>query len=201
MTDRTPHPGYKLISSMDFAENKQQLALSYLLRLFGAIVFTALFIWLSRLIHPELPAALEPFLTVSIPGIPEVVSLLLVILSVVLVLAMHELVHASVFYLDQRVPPHIGIRGPIIFAAAPGYMIKRLPMLINGLAPFTVISILGLALIALLPIAWLPWIFIPTVVNAAAAGGDFMMVVWILKLPGNAVFEDDGDVTRAYEPA
>jgi len=191
--------GNKKLSSLDFANDKRQLALSYLIRLIGVFVFTLIFIGFTRLFHPELSTSLVTYINIELPNVPSVVSWLLVAVSVVLVLTLHELVHASVFYLDQRIHPQIGWRGLTIFAAAPGHLHKRGIMIINALAPFTVISILGLVLIALLPVNWLPWIFIPTVVNAAAAGGDFMAVIWLLKQTPDARIEDNGDVLTAYE--
>ena len=189
---------YKRISTLDFANNKKQLALSYLIRLIGVAVFTLLFVAIIRVFHPELPATLGTFFNIGLEGASQLVSYLLVAVSVVLVLLLHELVHAAVFYLDQHVPPQIGWRGLTIFAAAPGFLSTRKSMVINALAPFTVISILGLTLIAILPVDWVSWIFIPIMVNAAAAGGDFMTVVWLRKLPEDAKIEDNGDVLTAY---
>lgn len=74
-------------------------------------------------------------------------------------------------------------------------------MTINALAPFVVISILGIILITFMPISFLPWVFIPTVVNAAAAGGDFMGVVWLLRQPDDVMIEDNGDVLTAFRRA
>lgn len=67
-----------------------------------------------------------------------------------------------------------------------------------ALAPFVAISIIGCVLIFLLQQRFWPWVFIPIVVNAAAAAGDFMAVLWALKQPENAKFIDEGDVTYAY---
>lgn len=191
--------GYTKLSYLDFNEDKRQLALSYLLRLIGVVIFGLVFVGFSRLIHPELPISLSAFFSIQLPNTPAVVSYLLVAVSVVLVLTLHELVHAAVFYFDQRIPPQIGWRGLTIFAAAPGYLSARSIMIVNALAPFVVISILGMVLIALLPVGFLPWILIPTVVNAAAAGGDFMGVVWLQRQPADAMIEDNGDVLTAYQ--
>ncbi|MFO7943893.1 MAG: metalloprotease family protein [Anaerolineales bacterium] len=70
----------------------------------------------------------------------------------------------------------------------------------TGLAPFTVISLLGLLLIAVLPPAVLAWVFIPTVINAAASGGDFLLIHWMRKQPAEARYEDTGDALTAYKP-
>jgi hypothetical protein len=85
-----------------------------------------------------------------------------------------------------------------LFAPAPGYLNPRGAMIANALAPFAVISLVGAVLIVLLPTAHLSWIFIPTVVNAAAAGGDFLGVAWLGKLPKETRLEDDGERLVAY---
>jgi hypothetical protein len=45
----------------------------------------------------------------------------------------------------------------------------------------------------------LSWIFIPTLVNAAAAGGDFMVVFFVLKHSRETQYQDVGDIISALE--
>lgn len=150
--------------------------------------------------HPGRANLWQDLISIELPGLPAFVSILLILLAVIFVLTLHELIHASVFYLDQRVPPQIGIRGPVIFAAAPGFLSGRRVMVLNALAPFTVISLLGLLLITVLPPIALAWVFIPTVINAAASGGDFLLIHWMGKQPAEARYEDTGDALTAYKP-
>ncbi|MCP4139534.1 MAG: DUF3267 domain-containing protein [Chloroflexi bacterium] len=194
----TYRDGYKNIAILDLAE-KGTLAFSYFLRAFGFALFTGLFIVLTRFLYPHLPTTVETYLNIALPNLPGIVSILLAAASVIAVLALHELVHATVFYLDQRIPAKIGGRGLLIFASAPGYLVGRTSMIINALAPFIIISALGFLLIALVSENLLSWIFISTVANAAAAGGDFIAVAWLLKQPKNVRIEDTGDVLTAYQ--
>jgi hypothetical protein len=60
--------------------------------------------------------------------------------------------------------------------------------------------VLGLLLIAVAPVTVLAWVFIPTVANAAAAGGDFMALNWLIGLPRGTKIEDHGDLLIAYNP-
>lgn len=137
-------------------------------------------------------------LTIKILGVPDFVSIVLIVLDVVFVLWLHELVHATVFYLHTGAPPRMGMRGAMIFASAEGVFNTRNAMIINALAPFFVISLLGMLLMQLVPLSVLAWVFIPTVVNAAASGGDFMAVYWLLPLPAQSHIEDHGDILTAY---
>lgn len=186
-------------SSLDFRHDKQALAFSYLFRVLGALVFGVLLISFIHWVHPYVPNTADTYFGIAITGVPTFISILLIVLNVAVVLSLHELIHATIYYLDQRVAPRIGWRGLSIFAAAPNALVSRNVMLVNALAPFTCISLLGLALIWLLPISFLPWVLIPTLVNAAASGGDFMTLGWVLKQPKNRVFHDEGDVMTVYQ--
>lgn len=188
------------ISTLDFRDNKQMMLFSYGLRAMGAIVFSAIFYLIVGQVHPDVGLTLESLITIRVDGLPDIVSIALIIGAVVFVLWLHELIHASVFMAHTGATPNIGMRGPMIFASAEGYMNTRNAMIINALAPFVVISVLGLLLMAIVPVSALAWVFIPTVANAAAAGGDFMAVYWLLSLPGHAKIEDHGDVLIAYQP-
>lgn len=188
------------ISTLDFRDNKQLVLISYLLRATGALIFGGLFFLAAGAIHTDTNLTLEALVSIAIDGVPDIVSIGLIVFAVVFVLWLHELVHASVFFIHTGAPPRIGIRGPIIFASAEGYLNTRNAMIINALSPFIVISALGLLLMSLVPVTALAWIFIPTVVNAAAAGGDFMAVNWLRTLPQRARIEDHGDLLIAYDP-
>lgn len=186
------------IDVLDFRNNNRQLIGSYIFRILGIGVFGLLFILITLAIHPNIPFTKENFIGISIPFTSPMISIILIIIDVLFILYLHELIHASVFYLTKRQKPKIGMRGFIIFAAAPNHLIEHNAMILNALAPFVVISVIGIILIMLLPINMLPWIFIPTVINATAAGGDFMGVVWMLKHSRYTVYKDDGDVISAY---
>lgn len=184
------------IATLDMGEPRL-VRRSYLLRALAVALFGPLFAALLLALHPELPLALDTFVGLSLPGVPGVVSVLLLLLDVLLVLTLHELVHAAVYWLSCGAPPDIGVRGPILYAAAPGYLVGRNWMIANALAPFVVLSTLAIALLALFPTV-APWLFIPAVVNAASAAGDFMTVQWLVRLPATARIEDDGTRMEAF---
>lgn len=195
--NRSPHkPGIQL-SRLDFRNSIQLTALSYLLRLIGAVIFGVLFFQIAQRLRPDETLTLTALISIGIDGVPAIASIILVVLDVIGVLWLHECIHAAVFAITSGAPPRIGIRGAMIFASAEGYLMGRNAMLVNAIAPFIVISALGLLLLPLVPSAALAWIFIPTVVNAAAAAGDFMAVAWLATLPASATIEDHGDVLEA----
>lgn len=191
---------YEQLDELNFGSDTGALVWSYALRLVGGVLFFFVFAQVARGVHPELPWVPSSFVEIGIPGIPGWVSVLLVVADVVVVISLHELVHASVFFFTEGAPPRIGVRGLIVYAEAPDYLSRRHAMIMNALAPFTVITALGVALIAALPVTALPWVFIATIVNAAAAAGDFMTVRFIVRQPRDALFHDTGDATTAYRP-
>jgi hypothetical protein len=68
-------------------------------------------------------------------------------------------------------------------------------------APAVVISAVGLVGLAVVPNKTLGWVFIPVVVNAAAASGDYMGLWWLWRLPRGALVSDDGQTLRAFTKA
>lgn len=195
---RSPHkPGIEL-SRLDFRNNTRLTILSYLLRLISAVILGVLFFLIVQRLRPDETLTLTALISIGIDGVPAIASIILVVATVIGVLVLHECVHAAVFAITSGAPPRIGIRGAIIFASAEGYLSSRNAMLVNAIAPFAVISALGLLLLPIVPSAALAWIFIPTVVNAAVAAGDVMVVAWLATLPTTAMIEDYGDVLEAY---
>jgi hypothetical protein len=186
------------IDSLDFRNNKKQLIISYLLRALGVIVFGGIFLLITRLLANNSEILLKALINIEIESLPPILSIILIIVDVGVVLFFHEIIHASVVFITHRQKPKIGVRGLIVYAAAPESVLTKTQFIITALAPFLVISLIGCMLIFFIPLRFLSWIFIPTVVNAAAAGGDFMAVVWALKQPENTTFIDNGDITNAY---
>jgi hypothetical protein len=157
-----------------------------------------IFFLITRFLGDNSDIGLKELISIEIKSFPTILSIILIVLDVVFVIFLHELIHASVVFLTHRQKPNIGIRGLIIYAAAPENVLTKAQFIMMALAPFVSISIIGCVLIFLVQQPFWPWIFIPIVVNAAAAAGDFMAVLWALKQAGNAKFIDEGDVTYAY---
>ena len=188
----------EIIDSLDFRNNKQQLIMSYLLRLIGVLIFGFLYFLIAKEIYQNDELIFRDLIEIEIESFPSMVSIILIIIDVIAVIYLHELIHAAVFYFANKQKPIIGIRGFIIFAAAPKKVVNKYQMVVNAFAPFFVISLVGFLLMAIIPLNFSSWLFIPMVINASAAAGDFMTVFWILKQPKDTKFIDKGDITYAY---
>ncbi|MFP4023853.1 MAG: DUF3267 domain-containing protein [Thiohalospira sp.] len=160
----------KQVSSIDFRNNKQQLLLSYLLRAAGMFVFGALLLIITKYLANNDEIIIKELINIELKSIPPIFSIFLIILDIVFILFLHELIHASVLFITHRQNTKIGIRSFIIYAAAPESILTKIQFIITALSPFLLISIIGCLLIFFIPHTYLSWVFIPTVVNAAAAG-------------------------------
>ncbi|MBE3039620.1 MAG: DUF3267 domain-containing protein [Chloroflexi bacterium] len=107
-------------------------------------------------------------------------------------MVLHELVHGVFFWLFTRSRPTFGFRGWYAFAAAPGWFLQRGQYLVVTLAPFVLLSVLGILLLAVVPTGTLAAILAGTVLNAASAVVDLWVVFLILRERRPIVIEDLG---------
>ena len=188
---------YKVIDKLDFRDNHRELVMSYVLRLLGLLVFGILYYELYVNLNQQIQ--FKSLVSIEIENVSPIISMLLLVLDIVFILYLHELLHAAIFYLTNNQKPDIGINGWIIYAAAPNQVLNKRDLIINALSPFVILSTLGVVLLAnsTAPIA--PWIFIPTIINAAASGGDFMVVYFVLKHRKDIHYNDTGDIIYAVK--
>lgn len=186
---------YLVIGTLDFRNNKSELLISYLLRLLGVVFFGYIFYLVANFLNNDTP--FRELVSIEILGVAPIFSIFLCVVDVAFVLFLHELIHALVYYVTNKQNPRFGMRGWVIYAAAPNQLITKRNIIINALAPFVVISFLGLSLLTLVPVQFASWIFLPTLVNAAAAGGDFMVVYFALKHSKEIQYNDKGDIIYA----
>lgn len=188
---------YIVIDQLDFRNNHSDLVTSYVLRVLGLVVFGSIFYETYIILNRY--ATFYELINIELENVSSVVSIFLLVLDVVLVLYLHELIHALVYYLTNKQKPKINIRGSVIFAAAPNQIISKRDLIINAFSPFVVISIIGISLLSITPLGLASWVFMPTLVNAAASGGDFMVVYFVLKQKSGTQYNDKGDILYAIE--
>ena len=189
---------YEIVDKLDFRNNRKQLINSYMLRLLGLVLFSFIFGAIAYWHHSE--TTIQTLFNLEIKGLQGFVSIFLLVLDVVFVLYLHELIHATVFYITHKQKPKIGFTGFVIYAAAPRQVLTKTQLTINALTPFAVISGIGIILMFVIPIHYIAWVYIPTLVNASAAGGDFMMVFFVKKHPKNFRYNDVGDILNVLKP-
>lgn len=189
--------GYVAQDRLDLSQDKGlQLGLTLAGFMLFA-VFGLLFLAATALLVPNLPSSGR--LVLDLPGL---LALLIGALAVTLVVAvLHELTHAVVFWLVTHEWPVFGFRGLYAYAAAPKWYIPRLPYLLVGLAPLLLLTLLGLALLRVLPLGTVPAVVFALTINAAGAVGDLYLVFRLLFLPSGCLIHDEGNSVTWYVPA
>ena len=124
-----------------------------------------------------------------------------VVITLYVVLILHELTHGLFFWLFTKSRPAFGFKGWYAYAAAPGWYLPRAQFLVVVGAPLTLLSLLGEALLLLVPWAVVPWVLWGLIVNAGAAIGDLYLIACLMLAPRAAVIEDRGDEMTWYVPA
>jgi hypothetical protein len=123
-------------------------------------------------------------------GVVPLPSPLVLLLSIVLTLVVHELLHGLGFALVGARPRFsAGLRGgmPYLFTTSPGQRLERLSMLLVGVLPFLLLDLVGLALGAYAPARLIGLIVFA--LNTGGAAGDLWLLTLILRSPPGTSFE------------
>ena len=169
------------------------LASLLLLGLAGALVLALL-----RWLRPQDAAAAFSF---SIEGVGGFLPMILTLLGATFgMMVVHEAFHGIFFWHYTGTRPKFGFRGAYAFAAAPDWYLTRDQYLVTGLAPLVGITVIGILLLALVPVRWVPLLMLVVALNAAGAVGDLWVAYWLVRCPPDALGNDQGDVTSLYVP-
>ena len=131
-------------------------------------------------------------------AVPTSKLILVLLVSAVIAIILHELIHGACFWIFSRARPIFGFRVWYAYAAAPGWYFPRRQYLVIGLAPFLLLSALGMLLLPIVPAGALLAILFGTVTNAAGAAGDLWTIWMLLRERRRIVVEDLGDGFNFY---
>jgi len=195
-TTQTLPANYRLTSAISMKNQRLLLKLNvagfFLLILFGWL-FSAAAFWLR-------PDDAASSLILDLTGAGGLRTVLFVLIITFGTIVLHEGIHGLAFMIFANVRPTFGFRWVYAFAAAPGYFIPRGRYLPVALAPLVVISLLGLALMAVGPAQWLTAILLACVVNASGSVADLWVVWLLLRLPAETLASDLGEAIELYVP-
>src|SRR5437764_424779 len=120
------------------------------------------------------------------------------ILSYVLVLFLHEGIHALAFIFWGG-KPYFGAKLPVaLFCGAKNQLFRRNQYIVVGLAPLVVISLAAIVFTLLNPVLASYTLF-ASIGNFSGAAGDVWSVMRLLRHPGNVLVEDTETGYRAWE--
>jgi len=122
------------------------------------------------------------------------------IVSYLLILPIHEALHAAAFSFWGG-KPYFGTKLPFaLYCGAKNQLFRRNQYLVVGLAPLVVITLAGIVFTLLSPVLASYTIF-ATVGNVSGAAGDVWVVVRLLRQPQTTLVEDTETGYRAWEIA
>lgn len=120
-------------------------------------------------------------------------------LAVITVVIVHELVHGLFYWLLSNHRPKFGFKGLFPYAAAPsGVYFPRDQFLIIGLSPLVLLTFVGLLLMMIIPIAFVPFFLFFIAFNAAGAAGDLILGIQLMSLSSDTMMEDNGSGLIIY---
>jgi hypothetical protein len=177
-----------LVYSLNFKTNKNAAWALNAASLPLFFLFGAFFLGYFLLIRPDIWA-------VFLSTLDNNVLFLIVLIAIfVAMIVLHELIHGVFFWLFTRSRPVFGLRGWYAFAAAPGWFLPRGQYLVTGLAPL----VLGMVLMAFLPVLAAATALLMTVFNAASSVGDLWVAFRLLRQRQPVIVEDLGDGVNFY---
>lgn len=185
--------GYQRAHVINFQKGVWILVFN-LLSIPAALLFGGLFLDLATLIRGE--GLSDMFSSVSPRG-----DLLLFLLLTIMWVILHELIHGLGFWWFTRTRPAFGLTIFAVYAGAPGWYLPRNHHLVIGIAPFLLLTLLGLGLLFILSSSLALIMVGLMTVNAMGATGDLAVCALALFQPQSALVHDGGLEISIYRPA
>ena len=190
---------YRIAGTLDLSKNQRALLIMNVAGFALMIGFGWLFLRLAMWLRP---ADVGNGLTFEINGFTGALELLLgATLVTVIVIILHEAAHGLFFWIYTHSRPVFAYRIYYAYASAPGWYLPRNQYLITSLAPFVLLTILGVILLAILPPVWFLAILAFMTFNASGAIGDLVVAIWLIKQPYSCLAQDYGDSIALYVPS
>jgi hypothetical protein len=176
----------------------------------GIVLFIAVGWLLVQFTHFFRPTALEgirfrDIVTITADGeLSGVLPFQLIVDAVValaLVMLIHELVHGVFYWRFAGQRPTFGIKGILVYAAAPSEVyFPRNQYLVVGIAPLVLLTLGGLLLMVIVPVVVVPILMLFVAFNAAGAAGDLLMVACLLSYSPDTLMQDNSSGVIVYGP-
>ena len=179
-------------------KNLKQIIILNLIGLILLIFSIWFFSWIAYQIRSESAISFSiEFSSIS----SALVGLGKLVLTIILVLIVHEAIHAAFFWIFSGQTPVVGFKGAYAYAAMPGWYFPRNQYLVIGIAPLILITLIGLLLLAVVPVSILNLVLVALVINTSGAVGDLFVVIWLLTKPVETLALDQVDTIEFFVPS
>lgn len=181
---------FTLFHTLNLANRKLMIGMN-LVGILLLFVFGWLFMGVAAALNPT-------FFWLELQILAKTLRFSAFLLTMFLVVVLHELSHAIFFWLFSGERPKIGFNFLYAYAAAPDWYFPRTQFVLIGLAPVLLMTLAGVGAMPFLHFALIPYIILALTINAAGAVGDFIVVMWVLGQPAHILLHDEGTVISAY---
>jgi hypothetical protein len=162
--------------------------------IFG-IVLLFIFGWLFM----GIAAAINPvFFMLELTLFARLLTIQAFIVTTLLVVICHEICHGIFFWIMTKKRPKIGFNLLYAYAAAPGWFFPRNHFILIGIAPFVIITLLGIGGFFFANLLMVPRLILAMTINAAGSIGDLLVVVWLISQPADTLIQDNGSEITLY---
>ncbi len=128
----------------------------------------------------------------------SLINIVAILLSIIIMLVLHELTHGIFFWLFTHEPPRFSLKAGYAFAAAPEWYIPRLQYILVGVSPFLIITTVFMVLTRFVSPSLMIFMLLIAAFNAAGSIGDLIVVAWILRQPMKILVQDEGDIFYTF---
>ena len=188
--------GYKETSLLDFNENR---GLGMILTLVGIGLLFGVGWLLSRSLTFLRPAYLSAENILVITGMREFWrGVLLLVVSLGLMIVLNEGIRGILLWIVTRQRPKLGFHGFYTYTTAPSWFIPRNIAIAIRLIPLILITVVGVAVVPLVPLNLIPGVLLLVSLNIASAVGDVVTVWWLSHKPKAALVKDDCEEVRVF---
>jgi len=188
--------GYSLSRSIDLKKDTR-LAIGLNIAAFLLLIPTV--ILLLQLVRTSHPGSISGSGWFVLSG-STILHVLGVIVSISLVLIVHEFVHGIFFWTATRTRPKFGFQLTYAYAAAPDWYIPVRFYWWIGIAPFLLLGIIGVLLLLVAPEFLLLYLVAAIAMNTAGSIGDLWILYTLFRQPAGCLVNDRGDGISFYIP-
>lgn len=190
MATKSPLASTAPIATLNFGTRATNRLLN-LLGIFLFLIFGWLFLGITAVIHPN-------FFSPQMSSYWRLVTVPRFVLLMVIVVVLHEFVHGLAYWLVVRERPFVRPNFLYYYIAAPDWYIPQKQYIFIRLAPFILLTILGIILLVNAQAPLIHYLTIALPINAAGSINDFFVIVWLLLQKKSGLVQDRGPEITLY---